>query len=77
MYGYSTDILGHAIERGVWHGVRVLKPPKTVELLTVNDVGNLNTTRGRGFGLGFEPSTILDPRAATGGRIQLGLSRYW
>jgi CubicO group peptidase (beta-lactamase class C family) len=38
---------------GVLGGVRVLSP-RTVELMTTNQVGTLHSTTGLGFGLGFE-----------------------
>jgi CubicO group peptidase (beta-lactamase class C family) len=38
---------------GELDGVRLLSP-KTVELMTVNHIGSLYPTPGRGFGLGFE-----------------------
>lgn len=37
---------------GELDGVRILSP-KTVEIMTVNQVGDLYDTRGQGFGLGF------------------------
>jgi len=38
---------------GVLDGVRILSP-RTVELMTTNQVGTLHSTSGLGFGLGFE-----------------------
>jgi CubicO group peptidase (beta-lactamase class C family) len=37
----------------VLDGVRILSP-RTVELMTTNQVGTLHSTSGLGFGLGFE-----------------------
>ena len=39
--------------RGALDGVRILSP-RTVALMTTNQVGTLHTTTGLGFGLGFE-----------------------
>src|SRR6185295_14752454 len=44
----ETMRLGGAID-----GVRILAP-RTVQLMTTNQVGNLFSTTGLGFGLGFE-----------------------
>jgi CubicO group peptidase (beta-lactamase class C family) len=38
---------------GVLDGIRILAP-RTVELMTTNQVGTLHSTSGLGFGLGFE-----------------------
>ncbi|HYA48859.1 MAG TPA: serine hydrolase domain-containing protein [Burkholderiales bacterium] len=48
-YARFLQMLGNG---GELDGVRVLGP-KTVEVMTVNQVGDLYGTRGQGFGLGF------------------------
>ena len=66
---------------GELDGVRVLSP-KTVELMTVNHIGTLYTTPGRGFGLGFETVDDLgrSGRYGSQGEFSWGgayFSRYW
>jgi CubicO group peptidase (beta-lactamase class C family) len=66
---------------GELHGVRLLSP-KTVELMTVNHIGALYTTAGRGFGLGFETVDDLgrSGRYGSEGEFSWGgayFSRYW
>jgi len=55
---------------GALDGVRILSP-RTVELMTTNQVGTLHSTTGLGFGLGFETTDHvgangLDPVGAFG-----------
>jgi CubicO group peptidase (beta-lactamase class C family) len=66
---------------GELDGVRVLSP-KTVELMTVNHIGTLYTSPGRGFGLGFETVDDLgrSGRYGSQGEFSWGgayFSRYW
>lgn len=66
---------------GELDGVRVLGP-KTIELMTVNHIGNLYTSPGRGFGLGFETVDDLgrSGRYGSEGEYSWGsayFSRYW
>lgn len=66
---------------GELDGVRLLSP-KTVELMTVNHIGSLYTTPGRGFGLGFETVDDLgrSGRYGSEGEFSWGgayFSRYW
>jgi CubicO group peptidase (beta-lactamase class C family) len=66
---------------GELDGVRILSP-KTVELMTVNHIGALYTTPGRGFGLGFETVDDLgrSGRYGSEGEFSWGgayFSRYW
>jgi CubicO group peptidase (beta-lactamase class C family) len=61
--------------------VRLLSP-KTVELMTVNHIGSLYPTPGRGFGLGFETVEDLgrSGRYGSEGEFSWGgayFSRYW
>jgi CubicO group peptidase (beta-lactamase class C family) len=66
---------------GELDGVRLLSP-RTVELMTVNHIGDRYVSPGRGFGLGFE---TLDDLGASGrygseGEFSWGgayFSRYW
>jgi CubicO group peptidase (beta-lactamase class C family) len=48
-YARFLQMLGNG---GELDGVRILSP-KTVEIMTVNQAGDLYGTRGQGFGLGF------------------------
>jgi CubicO group peptidase (beta-lactamase class C family) len=62
-------------------GVRLLSP-KTIELMTVNHIGTLYTSPGRGFGLGFETVDDLgrSGRYGSEGEFSWGsayFSRYW
>jgi CubicO group peptidase (beta-lactamase class C family) len=62
-------------------GVRLLSP-KTIELMTTNHIGNLYTSPGRGFGLGFETVDDLgrSGRYGSEGEFSWGsayFSRYW
>ena len=57
---------------GALDGVRILSP-RTVALMTTNQVGTLHSQTGLGFGLGFETTDRygangLDPRR----RLRLG-----
>jgi CubicO group peptidase (beta-lactamase class C family) len=66
---------------GELDGVRLLSP-KTVELMTVNHIGSLYPTPGRGFGLGFETVDDLgrSGRYGSEGEFSWGgayFSRYW
>lgn len=66
---------------GELDGVRLLSP-KTVELMTVNHIGTLYPTPGRGFGLGFETVDDLgrSGRYGSEGEFSWGgayFSRYW
>jgi CubicO group peptidase (beta-lactamase class C family) len=49
-YGRFLQML---LDGGVLDGVRILGP-RTVDLMTTNDVGTLFSANGLGFGLGFE-----------------------
>jgi CubicO group peptidase (beta-lactamase class C family) len=51
--GDYARFLQMMLNGGELDGVRLLSP-KTVELMTVNHIGTLYPTAGRGFGLGFE-----------------------
>jgi len=69
------------LNKGELDGVRLLSP-KTVELMTVNHIGTLYTTPGRGFGLGFETVDDLgrSGRYGSEGEFSWGgayFSRYW
>jgi CubicO group peptidase (beta-lactamase class C family) len=62
-------------------GVRILSP-KTIELMTRNHIGNLYTTPGRGFGLGFETVEDLgrSGRYGSEGEFSWGgayFTRFW
>ncbi|MGQ0733061.1 MAG: serine hydrolase domain-containing protein [Acidobacteriota bacterium] len=66
---------------GELDGVRLLSP-KTVELMTVNHIGGLYPTPGRGFGLGFETVDDLgrSGRYGSKGEFSWGgayFTRYW
>jgi CubicO group peptidase (beta-lactamase class C family) len=66
---------------GELDGVRLLSP-KTIELMTVNHIGNLYVAPGRGFGLGFETVEDLgrSGRYGSEGEFSWGsayFSRYW
>jgi CubicO group peptidase (beta-lactamase class C family) len=66
---------------GELDGVRLLSP-KTIELMTTNHIGNLYTSPGRGFGLGFETvdDLGLSGRYGSAGEFSWGsayFSRYW
>jgi CubicO group peptidase (beta-lactamase class C family) len=69
------------LNKGELDGVRLLSP-KTVELMTVNHIGSLYPTPGRGFGLGFETVEDLgrSGRYGSEGEFSWGgayFSRYW
>ena len=69
------------LNRGELDGVRLLSP-KTVELMTVNHIGDLYIAAGRGFGLGFETVEDLgrSGRYGSEGEFSWGsayFSRYW
>lgn len=57
---------------GEWDGTRFLSR-KTLELMTINHVGNLRSPNGQGFGLGFGVLTDLAKSEATGSVGQY----YW
>jgi CubicO group peptidase (beta-lactamase class C family) len=66
---------------GELDGKRVLSP-KTVELMTVNHIGDLGTTPGQGFGLGFSVLEDLGARGSIGSVGEFGWggayhSTYW
>jgi CubicO group peptidase (beta-lactamase class C family) len=66
---------------GELDGKRVLSP-KTVELMTVDHIGNLSTTAGQGFGLGFSVLEDLGARGSVGSVGEFGWggayhSTYW
>jgi len=66
-YARFTEML---LNRGQLNGVRILAP-RTVELMTTNQVGTLHSSTGLGFGLGFETTDRagangLDPEGAYG-----------
>jgi CubicO group peptidase (beta-lactamase class C family) len=66
---------------GELDGVRLLSP-KTIELMTVNHIGDLYVATGRGFGLGFETVEDLgrSGRYGSEGEFSWGsayFSRYW
>lgn len=66
---------------GELDGVRLLSP-KTVELMTVNHVGDRYVAPGRGFGLGFETVEDLGRSGRYGSPGEFGwggayFSRYW
>jgi CubicO group peptidase (beta-lactamase class C family) len=69
------------LNKGELDGVRLLSP-KTVELMTVNHIGSLYPTPGRGFGLGFETVEDLGRSGRYGSEGEFGwggayFSRYW
>lgn len=69
------------LNKGELDGVRVLSP-KTVELMTVDHIGQLYPAPGRGFGLGFETVDDLgrSGRYGSEGEFSWGgayFSRYW
>ena len=69
------------LNKGELDGVRLLSP-KTVELMTVNHIGTLYTTPGRGFGLGFETIEDLGRSGRYGSEGVFGwsgayFSHYW
>jgi CubicO group peptidase (beta-lactamase class C family) len=77
-YGRFLQML---LNGGELDGVRVLSP-KTIELMTVNHIGTLYTSPGRGFGLGFETVDDLgrSGRYGSEGEFSWGsayFSRYW
>jgi CubicO group peptidase (beta-lactamase class C family) len=49
-YGRFLEMIRNG---GVFEGTRILAP-RTVELMTTNQVGSLHSTTGLGFGLGFQ-----------------------
>ena len=66
---------------GELDGKRVLSP-KTVELMTVDHIGDLSTTAGQGFGLGFSVLKDLGARGSPGSVGEFGWggayhSTYW
>jgi CubicO group peptidase (beta-lactamase class C family) len=69
------------LNRGQLDGVRILSP-KTVELMTVNHVGDRYTAAGTGFGLGFSVVADLGARGQPGSFGEFGWggayhSTYW
>lgn len=71
------------LNRGELDGVRILSP-KTVELMTVNHLGNVvfPWEKGTGFGLGFSVVTDLGERGVPGSVGEFGWggayhSKYW
>ena len=61
---------------GALDGVRILSP-RTVALMTTNQIGTLHSTTGLGFGLGFrDDRPVRRQRAGVGGRLRLG-RRVW
>ncbi len=69
------------LNRGELDGVRILSP-KTVDLMTVDHIGELYPAPGRGFGLGFETVDDLgrSGRYGSEGEFSWGgayFSRYW
>lgn len=69
------------LNEGELDGVRLLSP-KTVQLMTVNHIGDLYPVPGRGFGLGFETVEDLgrSGRYGSEGEFSWGgayFSRYW
>ncbi len=66
---------------GELDGVRILSP-KTIELMTVNHLGDLPFRAGQGFGLGFSVVTDLGTRGSLGSDGEYGWggayhSTYW
>ena len=69
------------LNQGELDGVRLLSP-KTIELMTANQIGGLYPAPGRGFGLGFETVEDLgrSGRYGSAGEFSWGgayFSRYW
>ena len=50
---------------GEAYGVRILSP-RSVELMSTNQVGNLHSDNGRGFGLGFETTDLYGANGMDG-----------
>lgn len=57
---------------GEWNGVRFLSP-KTIEIMTMNQVGELYEAPGQGFGLGFGVTTDVADSKSLGSKGQY----YW
>ncbi|WP_236262904.1 serine hydrolase domain-containing protein [Aggregatimonas sangjinii] len=59
LFSTATDYMVFSqmlLNKGIWKGRQYLSP-KTVELMTMNQVGNLYQAPGQGFGLGFGITT--------------------
>lgn len=79
--GDYARFLQMLLNQGELDGVRVLSP-KTIELMTANQIGGLYPAPGRGFGLGFETVEDLgrSGRYGSEGEFSWGgayFSRYW
>ena len=79
--GDYARFLQMMLNGGELDGARVLSP-KTVELMTVNHIGDLPFRDGEGFGLGFEVVTDLGERGQPGSEGEFGWggayhSKYW
>jgi CubicO group peptidase (beta-lactamase class C family) len=79
--GDYARFLQMLLNGGELDGVRLLSP-KTVQLMTVNHIGDLYPVPGRGFGLGFETVEDLgrSGRYGSEGEFSWGgayFSRYW
>ena len=60
------------LNKGEWNGKRLLSP-KTIEIMTMNQVGDLYEAPGQGFGLGFG---VITDRAKNKSLGSVGLY-YW
>jgi CubicO group peptidase (beta-lactamase class C family) len=60
------------LDQGELNGVRILSP-KTIEIMRINQVGDLDVSPGNGFGFGFGVLTDLADNKATGSVGQY----YW
>ena len=60
------------LNKGEWNGVRYLSP-KTIEIMTMNQVGELYEAPGQGFGLGFGVTTDIAESKSLGSVGQY----YW
>lgn len=79
--GDYARFLQMLLNGGELEGARILSP-KSVQLMTVNHIGNKYTAAGQGFGLGFSVVNDLGARGALGSFGEFGWggayhSTYW
>lgn len=75
LYTTASDYLKFCnmlLNKGTWNN-KVLLSPKTIELMTMDHVGELYQTPGQGFGLGFAVTTDVSETRSSGSRGQY----YW
>ncbi len=60
------------LNKGKWNGKQLLSP-KTIEIMTINQIGNLSLGPGQGFGLGFGVTTDVAASRSLGSKGKF----YW